>query len=142
MHNTKRDKYDEVANKIIMDYFQADNYNYDQEGVIVLLKRAFPPPAEDARQCAKKVLQVYGLTIYGHFDEDDYQEVALQKAAAEIESFAQSRVAPWREALNWVTHLLCGQGKRGGAPESGEIEEATADARALLSDSTAKEAAK
>lgn len=128
------DKYDEVANKIIMDYFQADNYNYDQEGVIALLKRVFPPPAEDARQLAELVLsEVEEGTPHNRH----YRTRTTDEAAAEISRFAESRVEPWREAIKKIA--------RDEVSPLGDVcpedyDRLRSIARALLSDSPAKEA--
>jgi hypothetical protein len=133
MPNTKRDKYGEVAKNIQALYHQGV-YVGETEKISAILRSAFPetPPAEDAKALAISLCDIYDPPYMR-------KDFAIQRAAAEIESFAQLRVEPWREALNWVTHLLCGQGKRGGAPESGEIEDATDEARALLSDSPAQD---
>lgn len=135
------DKYDEVANKIIMDYFQADNYNYDQEGVIALLKRVFPPPAEDARQLLVKIESILEEWYCGA----PYERCA-DDAAAEISRFAESCVEPWREAMlkiaNYANVGARVESLRIGTGSTNHYSVIESWARALLSDSPAKEAAK
>lgn len=132
--DTKRDKYDEVLANLYKSY----SLRGDFSEFTSIIRSAFPPPAEDARQCAENI-STDCMKLVNEESCDNYDmEVDITKAAAEIESFAQSRVEPWREgvraALEYSGNRWSEWGER--AEHVGEMLDA------LLSDSPAKEAPK
>lgn len=158
MPNTKRDKYakaldtlqcviDELADMIKRHNRQDPEtgvWDYDYGGVAEAqkalgdLRSAFPPPAEDAMQCAKHVIDASHQNI-------ETDEIDLTEAAIYVEAFAESRVEPWREALRAESALLRAWAKesRDGGWSTHQVEpmRKRADAiDALLSDSPAREA--
>jgi hypothetical protein len=110
-------------------------------GITMRLRSAFPPPAEDARKCTWNITRIVHR-------EDGPDSVDIDKAAAEIESFAESRVEPWRDALRVSTEQLeamnCSASHAASwvEPRSDATTKQIAKNRALLSDSPAKEGTK
>lgn len=130
------DKYDEVAKNIQALYHQGV-YVGETEKISAILRSAFPetPPAEDARRLREKIMELYRTP----FMALDWEKMT----DAEIESFAQSRVEPWREAAK----AMCDSYKQGhdcGDWGNWDLEQDMpyVNLRALLSDSPAKEAEK
>lgn len=151
MSNTKRDKHDEVARLVYYDDDGTGKTSVERLAAILRRaygKSAFPPPAEDARQAWKLALRTFNEkqlegSGYKHIDIDVPGD---DVAAAEIESFAQSRVEPWREA---VDDFMSFEYRRGVSCQKRQMEPPLRckcrscieeRARALLSDSPAKEA--
>lgn len=139
--STTPDKYDEAAERAyhILTGCRTVPEHYKTH-LVSYLRSAFPPPAEDARELAVRIV---GNSVQEFSRKKSIEDYAW-KAAAEISRFAESRVEPWREALHKMVGYADMESWRSssyrGTGDPDHYRIMANMGRALLSDSPAKEA--